>query len=501
MLKPGFLCYIATTFLLCLILFTTCKESSDTGTWVEFNNLEQFPVTVYSDPARQVVFAEVKANDTMKVSATPNSVGTAYYPTFKLDLFNIPGISVSYNGPSIIAVIEADKTNTVPIPKLTSVETNSAYIKLTNNSNSSLTLQQGNAEKSPLGGGSSVIASGSSAAYEIAPGPVSGYSIMHNTVTPVAFPTGLTEFKAGRVYTFTYNGTALTLSSQDSVTTGAIVPGSGLAAKLDWLKNNAVSNYLYNIEIYADENIVPQNLSYSNKSGITITLSGSETMRTVNLSAQGSLFTVNSGVTLILDNNITLKGRYNNSALVSINKGGTLVMNAGVKIIGNTNDDYGSPGGGVYNEGTFNMNGGEISSNNTDRKNGGGVYVYGGIFTMNGGKISGNYSSYGGGVNVDSRGTFAMKDGEISGNRGYYGGGVNKSDSLDKFGNFSMSGGVIYGDNAAENLKNTARYGSVHHGPRSQYGTFSGDTFYSSGDLDYTINTTIRVVNGNLLRE
>jgi hypothetical protein len=34
----------------------------------------------------------------------------------------------------------------------------------------------------------------------------------------------------------------------------------------------------------------------------------------------------------------------------------------------------------------------------------------------------------------------------------------------------------------------------------AQYGTFSGDTFYPSGDL-YTTDTTIRVVNGNLLTE
>jgi hypothetical protein len=521
MLKPRFLCFIATAAILCLILFTACQEpaNNDTdpdntaGTWVEFRNLEQFPVTIYSDPARQVVFAEVSAKGTKKVVAVPNSAGTAFYPTFKLDLFKTPGfnfssgISVPYNGSNIIAVIEADKTNTVSISKLTSVETNSAYIKLTNNSNFSLTLRQGNAEKSPLGGGSTVISAGRSAAYEIAPGAISSYSIMHNTTTPVAFPAGLTEFKAGIIYALTYNGTTLTLDSIYSVrnsvlSTGVIVPGNSLVTKLDWLKNNAGSNKLYDIEIYTDENIGPQTLSYSNKSDITITMSGIDT-HTVNLSSSGSLFTIGSGVTLILDNNITLNGRNNNAPLVHINSG-RLVMNMGSKIIGNSSSGYN--GGGVYVEnGTFTMNGGEISSN-TSSNIGGGVNVVNGTFIMNGGKISGNTAKdYGGGVSVSTKGTFTMKDGEISGNTATTsGGGVFIAGSYNgssvSYGTFRMSGGVIYGNNATAGLANTAASGAVLSGSNSQYGTFSGDTFYKSGDLT-TTDTTIRIVNGNLLTE
>ena len=101
-----------------------------------------------------------------------------------------------------------------------------------------------------------------------------------------------------------------------------------------------------------------------------------------------------------------------------------------------------------------------------------------------------------------SNGTFTMNGGEISGNAasgGYgRGGGVCSYE-----GSIRMSGGVIYGSNAVTGLRNTAgregamlyrRYGTA------QYGTFSGDTFYSSGDLT-TWNTTIRIVNGNLLTE
>jgi len=349
------------------------------------------------------------------------------------------------------------------------------------------------------------------------------------------------------------------MSSFVSASTGIIVPGNGLAAKLAWLKSNVVSNQFYLIEITTDENIVPQTLYYSNKSDITITLSGGGSMRTVNLSAQGSLFTINSGVTLILNNNITLNGRSgNNDSLVCIISG-TLIMNAGTKIIGNSfagNDySYGSGGGvNVYN-GIFTMNGGEISGNtaqygsavfvkssdftmndgeisgNTASNSGGAVYNDDGYFTMNGGKISGNTAKWGGGIYINdasfnmnggkitnntasgnsssrgggvciSGGAFQMKDGEIfKNNTTGNGGGVYIGDNS-WAGIFKIAGGVIYGNNTTADLKNTAANGTAlyKNSSTAQYGTFNGNNFYRSGDLT-TTNTTIRVVNGDLLTE
>lgn len=78
-------------------------------------------------------------------------------------------------------------------------------------------------------------------------------------------------------------------------------------------------------------------------------------------------------------------------------------------------------GGGVYNNGTFNMFGGEISGNSTDTasgstNHGGGVYSVG-TFNMYGGKISGNTAkNKGDGVYVHDSSTFRMYGGEISGN-------------------------------------------------------------------------------------
>ena len=192
-----------------------------------------------------------------------------------------------------------------------------------------------------------------------------------------------------------------------------IVPGSSVYPKLLWLESNAQSGGNYIIEASFNESIGPWTLSYSGKSNITITLKGVGANRIISISSAGSLFTIGSGVILILDNNITLQGWSNvNNSLVTINSGGTMVMNTGSAVTGNT---VGTSGGGVYmfSNSTFLMNGGTISGN-TAGYNGGGVFVGGGTFTMNGGTISGNTASNnGGGVYV--QGIFTKAGGTIYG--------------------------------------------------------------------------------------
>jgi len=263
---------------------------------------------------------------------------------------------------------------------------------------------------------------------------------------------------------------------------------TGLANKLAWLQTYAQNNTAYVLEVDADESINPHTLSYSGRSNITITLIGVDAERIVSLSSNGAMLTVESGVTVVLDNNITLRGcsdinplsstGNNDTSLVRVNSSGTLIMKTGSIITGNTNfsSSSDSRGGGVYvdNNATFTMNGGEISGNTASSSYddgylygvsysyGGGVYVgSNATFTMNSGKISDNSAytssssrtsySYGGGVCVG--GAFTMNGGEISGNTAYtpssssvisysYGGGVYVN------GTFTMSSGKI-SDNTA----------------------------------------------------
>jgi len=261
------------------------------------------------------------------------------------------------------------------------------------------------------------------------------------------------------------------------------VPGNSLAEKLGWLKENAVDGAEYYIPVNKNENLAPQDLSYDGKK-ISITLKGDTQARTVSLSDNGSLFTVGTGVTLILDSNIILKGRTdNNKSLITINSGGFLETNAQSKITGNGNYNCWQAGvyinenatftmndgeisgnkaggcGGVWVEGTFIMSGGEISDNIVNGNSGGGVWVAGGTFTMSGtAKISrniveGDSGGEGGGVHMYKEnsegvklpsGTFTMNGGEISGNEAWGSGGVSIH-----YGIFNMSGTAKISRNTA----------------------------------------------------
>jgi hypothetical protein len=208
---------------------------------------------------------------------------------------------------------------------------------------------------------------------------------------------------------------------------------------------------------------------------------------------------VGSGVTLVLDNNITLEGiSSNNTSLVRVNNGGALEMRDGAKITGNTASSN-AGGVSVGSAGTFTMNGGEISGNTTTAPlgYGGGVDTFG-TFTMNGGVISGNTTSGGGGgVYVNLSGSFTMNGGVISGNTATTrGGGVYAA------GPFRIVTGTVYGSNEPDtSLKNNATndgaalytFGTT----TAQRGTFSDTTWTSAGTLS-TTNDTIKVVNGEL---
>ena len=239
------------------------------------------------------------------------------------------------------------------------------------------------------------------------------------------------------------------------------VPGNTLAAKLQWLSTNATSNKGYLIEVTSSEELASQNLSYNYN--ITVQLKGISTSSTSSLSllGTGSLFRIGDGVTLILEGNLTLSGKNNNSPLIQVSFPNTLIMNQGVKITNNNSD-------GVNVGGTFAMNGGEISGNykgvnvdyGTFTMNGGeisgnykGVYVDYGTFTMNNGKISGNSSGDdGGGVCVTRNGTFTMNNGEISGNssRGLGVGGISgMGGGVYVNGTFTMNNGKISGNTSS----------------------------------------------------
>ena len=141
-------------------------------------------------------------------------------------------------------------------------------------------------------------------------------------------------------------------------------------------------------------------------------------------------------------------------------------------------------GGGVNNEGTFNMYDGSTISDNTECtlpgvfSYGGGAVYNGGTFNMKGGVISGNTSEGDGGGVFNYNGIFNMSSGEIKGNKSTAinngGGGV-----YNETGEFNMSGDAIITGNTSK----------VHGGGVM----LNGGTLTLSG----TANITENKVNNN----
>jgi hypothetical protein len=227
---------------------------------------------------------------------------------------------------------------------------------------------------------------------------------------------------------------------------------SSLAGAITWLGTNATNNGDYTIELSADQTIAPTTLSYNSKT-VTITLKGDTAVRAVSLSRTGSMFTLNSGVTLTLDTNVTLQGLSDNTASLVRVRGESELKKSELEMKGNS----------------------KITGNKAS--NGGGVYVdYFGNFTMSDdAAVSGNTassaatlsaSSDGGGVYVDDFGNFTMSgNAEVSGNTASstsaYGGGVYVSKSG---ASFTKTGGIIYGSNETDTSLRNVVTGSNHKG-------------------------------------
>jgi|GEM_PF-3452160 len=388
-------------------------------------------------------------------SLTVTSVARPGNVTVRIDA---PGIA---DGPQTVAVLGGDET--APVPSVTEVRLSPADIDVVRGRTQDFTATVLGTNKPPQ-----------EVTWSIVETDRHEQTTMDNGLLSVAATETLS--------TLTVRATSV-FDPYVSGTASVAIRAPSLAEELEWLRTYAQSGGNYVIFIYEDESLTPAQAALpADRSDLTISLisSGSHVgdlglardggnadngaMRTVRLAHNGVLFTIGSGITLVLDCKVTLMGRGstalppsmmpNTNHLVRIDDGGTLIMNEGSIITGNTNTSSGDNAGSgvrVNTGGTFVMNGGEISGNVAtvtgwfDISDGSGVHIAsGGTFSMHGGTISGNFTeSWGGGVHIAGDGMFTMYGGEISGNRtDSNGGGV----SINSNGIFNMYGGEISGN-------------------------------------------------------
>jgi fibronectin type 3 domain-containing protein len=451
-------------------VFANAADAEVTVSWNTVTGASLY--NVYRADSQNGTYSKVGVSVSSPYTDTVTATGTYYYKVSAAGAGGIESVrsaptEVVVTGPSAPIDVSASAADTQVTVSWAAVTGASSYNVYRANSQNGTYSKVGVSASSPY---IEIIASVGTYYYEVSAVSAGGFESAHSTPTMAAA-------------TIEVNVTSL-------------------YETLSWLAVNAVNSTHYTLLLGKDETISAQTLSYSGKD-ITVTLKGKGGERAVNLSGNGSLFTVMNGVTLVLDSGVTLRGHGSNTVpLITVNSGGNLVLKDGGEISGNTATAYSSYvyGGGVYvsggaftmsggkisgnraysysyssygdgvyiSDGTFTMSGGEISNNTASSASfGGGVYVSNSTFTMSGGKISGNTASVGGGAYVYNNSTFTMSDGEISGNTVYnYGGGVEVYSN----GTFTMSGGKISGNTVS------SPYSSPNGG-----GVESGGTFTMSG--------------------
>jgi len=279
------------------------------------------------------------------------------------------------------------------------------------------------------------------------------------------------SFVEGTSYTVNAN---VTLYAQWSVI--PIVPqGTTLSEKLAYIRNTGGQGIIYDIVINGNEFIGDTTIS-TQGSNITVIIrsASSDNIRYIQLDNSGFLFTIESNITLKLEN-IILRGMSNNTrVLVTVQQGGKLVLNSGSKVTMNTNSSA-NGGGGVYvNGGILEINeGAEIIGNSTKAGTGGGGIWVGsqGTVTISGGLISENTTDTaissthrGGGIYITGNSTVTMTGGIISKNSSAIGGGIYVDGSGSRFIKRIAAGkttcGIIYGSGDFE--ENNSSRGDGH---------------------------------------
>ncbi len=250
--------------------------------------------------------------------------------------------------------------------------------------------------------------------------------------TPSASPHG------DAVLSSIVDDTVSTLLKGDSCTLDGIEFDEVLDASIITISANG--NYYLTADIVLESSLI-----ITGGATVNLCLNG----HTITANHDNAVITIQSGATLNLYDNASDSGKITHIT----GKKGSGVSNFGIFNMhgGTITGNEAEKGGGVFNELIFNMHGGTIVGNKATRFGGGVMnnynpapdYSFRNIVTISGGTITGNEAKNGGGLHND--GIFNMEGiAEISNNIAVDGGGILNE------GNFNMDGGTIKNNTATE---------------------------------------------------
>ncbi len=300
---------------------------------------------------------------------------------------------------------------------------------------------------------------------------VSGGSIMGNTAQQgggvyVCVDTGITL--SGQPQILDNAGGDLHLSGGQTATADNLSPEASIGISVEQPGSFLLGDTQVGSEVFFSRNPNYQLSSDPATGNLTM-----EPAEGVHMHSDGTVFSswvatdslpVEAGL-YYLENDVTISERWkpvdgihlclNGHSIIQLERAYTIVVDTNTSLDiydcqeqpGKITHAAGVCGSGVSVMGHFTLHSGSISGNRMDTGRIGGVYVYSGSFTMNGGSITQNEtSSEGGGVYLLD-GTFRMNGGSITGNTAAYGGGVYK-----KGGTMILSGSCSIEGNTATTM-------------------------------------------------
>lgn len=229
------------------------------------------------------------------------------------------------------------------------------------------------------------------------------------------------------------------------------------------------------------------------------------------VSSEGSTVTLTRGTptpdlfdvqgSLILENIVINGSGTTAKSTVRISSGATFTMEPG-SVLQNANCTSTSGGSAVYNQGTFNLNGGSVKNNASQMATSvtGAIIYNSGTFTMTAGSITGNKalgtwgdSSVNGGVIYNTSGaTFTMSGGVIGGS----GSDENEAACSDWGG---ISGGVVYNAGTFTMNQNALIKGNKLSRVSSwPYASICGGAVFNSGTFTMSDNAEISGISANI---
>ena len=247
---------------------------------------------------------------------------------------------------------------------------------------------------------------------------------------------------------------------------------------------------------------INRNVSSAISDGYVIKVESGGNLTIKNTSGTGTITGgKNSGNGGCILNEGTLELQSGNiSSNSAVNGGG--IYNTGALTIsgGNVQSNTASTGhgGGIYHAGTsLTISNGNVQSNTASAGNGGGIYNDGADLTVSGGNISSNTANTGGGIYNNTGKSMTINGGTIQNNitsTDGYGGGIYN------YGTLTISGGSITGNGYSSNTVYVAKGGGIYNCGtlnisggtiQTNRATASGGGIYQGGTINMSGNPTV----------